>query len=155
TNFLNGVGSRSAIQTAILAPNAVPPTSLGSGSPVCDVFGQAMTAACIAAVGITDSYTTRAEQAGAPRPVARPPFDPPPGSARVSLGAEWRFDPAQYIPDPYLASGEPTGFNGSLPTKGNESVNEVFGEVRVPVLKDLPMVQQFTVNGAFRNSSYN
>jgi outer membrane receptor protein involved in Fe transport len=155
TNFLNGVGSRSAIQTAILRPNAIPPTGLGSGSPVCDVFGQAMSAACIAAVGITDSYTTKAEQAGAVGSVTGTAFDLPAGPVQFSLGLEWRFDSAQYIPDPYLASGEPTGFNGSLPTKGSESVNEVFGEVRVPLLKDVPAIQSLTANAAVRNSSYN
>ncbi len=30
----------------------------------------------------------------------------------------------------------------------------MFGEVRVPVLADLPLVKSFTVNAAFRNSSY-
>ncbi len=60
----------------------------------------------------------------------------------------------QYIPDPYLATGEPTGFNGSLPTKGSESVKEIFGEIRVPVIADMRFIKEFTINGAFRNSSY-
>ncbi|HEY5347698.1 MAG TPA: TonB-dependent receptor, partial [Rhizomicrobium sp.] len=146
TNFLTGVGSRSAIQNAIL--------SQGGAAPVCDVFGATMSAACVAAVGITDSYTTKAEQAGAVATVKGTAFDVPDGPVLFDLGAEWRFNSAQYIPDPYLASGEPTGFNGSLPTKGNESVKEVFGEVRIPVISGLALVKQFTINGAFRNSSY-
>jgi len=147
TNFLTGVGSRSAIQNSILRPSP-------AAAPVCDVFGQTMSAACIAAVGITDSYSTAAEQAGVVGSVTGTVLDLPAGPLAFNFGGEWRYDSAQYIPDPYLASGEPTGFNGSLPTKGHESVNEVFGEVRVPVLADLPMVKSFTINAAFRNSSY-
>lgn len=146
TNFLTGVGSRSAIQNAIL--------SQGGNPPVCDVFGAAMTTACVAAVGITDSYTTKAEQAGAVATIKGTAFDVPDGPVLFDLGGEWRFNSAQYIPDPYLASGEPTGFNGSLPTKGDESVREVFGEVRVPVISGVPLIRKFTVNAAFRNSSY-
>ena len=147
TNFLTGVGSRSAIQNAIL--------SQGGAAPVCDVFGAIfMSPACIAAVGITDSYTTKAEQAGAVASITGTAFDLPAGPVAFDLGGEWRYDFAQYIPDPFLQSGEPTGFNGSLPTKGSESVKEVFGEIRVPILIDEPLVKSFTVNGAFRNSSY-
>ncbi len=147
TNFLTGVGSRSAIQNAILRPSPL-------AAPVCDVFGQAMTTACINAVSITDSYTTKAEQAGAVASLTGTAFDLPYGPVAFGLGAEWRYASAQYIPDPYLASGEPTGFNGSLPTKGNTTVKEVFGEARIPVLADLPLIKQLTLNGAFRNSSY-
>ncbi len=59
------------------------------------------------------------------------------------------------MPDSFLSSGDVAGFNAALPTKGNESVNEVFGEMRVPLLKDIPVFQSLSVNGAFRNSSYN
>ncbi len=148
TNFLTGVGSRSAIQSAILRASP-------AANPVCDVFGATMSAACIAAVGITDSYTTKAEQAGAVASISGTAFTLPAGDVAFALGGEWRFASAQYIPDPYLATGEPTGFNGSLPTKGSETVNEVFGEIRIPVLSDVTLAKKFTINAAFRNSSYN
>jgi len=147
TSFLSGVGSRSAIQNAVLSQNGL--------APVCDIFGSNMSAACIAAVSISDSYTTKAEQAGAQATIAGTVFDAPAGPVQFDLGGEWRFDQAQYIPDPYMASGEPTGFNGSLPTKGSESVNEVFGELRVPVISDVPLIEKFTINSAFRYSDYN
>ncbi|HEU0095531.1 MAG TPA: TonB-dependent receptor, partial [Rhizomicrobium sp.] len=40
-------------------------------------------------------------------------------------------------------------------TRGSESVREVFGEVRVPLIKDVPLIQELSLNGAFRNSDYN
>lgn len=141
TNWLSGVGSRSAIQDAIL-------------SGTCDVFGARMSDACVSAVSITDQYTTKASQVGAVGSLSGTAFDLPAGPLQFSVGLEWRFASAQYIPDQYLATGEPTGFNYSYPTQGDESVKEVFGEARIPVLKDLPMIKSFTVNAAFRNSSY-
>jgi outer membrane receptor protein involved in Fe transport len=155
TNWLSGVGSRSAIQNSILEPGANPPTATGSGTPVCNIFGPNMSAACIKAVSITDQYTTKAEQAGAVASLTGTAVELPAGPAQFSVGLEWRFDSAQYIPDQYLATGEPTGFNYSYPTKGNTSVKEVFGEVRVPVLKDILLIKSFTANAAFRNSCYN
>lgn len=147
TNFLTGVGSRGAIQKAILSQNGQ--------APVCDVFGQTMSAACVAAVSITDSYTTKAEEAGSVAALKGTVVDLPAGPLEFDIGGEWRYEFAQYLPDPYLATGDPTGFNGSLPTRGSETAKEVFGEVRIPVLADLPFVEKFTVNGAFRNSTYN
>jgi iron complex outermembrane recepter protein len=146
TNWLSGVGARSAIQDAILSQNGQ--------APVCDIFGPNMSAACVKKVGITDQYTTKAEQAGAVGSLSGTAFDAPAGPVQFNLGLEWRFDSAQYIPDQYLATGEPTGFNYSYPTKGNTSVKEVFGELRVPVIKDVTLIKSLTVNGAFRNSSY-
>ena len=141
TNWLSGVGSRSAIQDNIL-------------NGTCNIFGPNMSAACVKAVGITDQYTTKAEQAGAVGSLSGTAFDAPAGPVQFNLGLEWRFDSAQYIPDQYLATGEPTGFNYSYPTKGDVSVKEVFGEVRVPVIKGVTLIKNFTVNAAFRNSSY-
>jgi outer membrane receptor protein involved in Fe transport len=34
-------------------------------------------------------------------------------------------------------------------------VREIFGETRVPLVKDAPLIQALSVNGAFRNSDYN
>ena len=141
TNWLSGVGSRSAIQDAIL-------------NGTCNVFGANMSAACVSAVSISDQYTTKAEQAGAVASITGTAFDMPAGPVQFNVGLEWRFASAQYIPDQYLATGEPTGFNYSYPTKGEESVKEIFGEVRIPLLADMPMIKKFTANGAFRNSCY-
>jgi outer membrane receptor protein involved in Fe transport len=148
TDWLSGVGSRSAIQNSVLE-------GAGGAAPVCDIFGLTMSPACVAAVAITDSYTTKTEEAGSVASLKGTVVDLPAGPLAFDVGAEWRYEFAQYLPDPYLQSGEPTGFNGSLPTKGSETAKEVFGEIRVPVLADLPLVKSFTVNSAFRDSCYN
>ena len=46
------------------------------------------------------------------------------------------------------------GFNPGLSTSGDVTVNEIFTEVRVPILADLPFVQKLTANGGYRSSDY-
>ena len=46
------------------------------------------------------------------------------------------------------------GFNPGLPTAGDVTAKEIFAEVRVPILADLPFVQSLTANGGYRSSDY-
>jgi outer membrane receptor protein involved in Fe transport len=93
--------------------------------------------------------------AGAQGSVTGTLFDLPAGAVAFALGGEWRSTAAVFVPDQFLASGDVAGFNAALPTRGSQSVREMFGEARVPLLKDLPLVQQLSLNGAFRVSDYN
>jgi outer membrane receptor protein involved in Fe transport len=147
TDHNTGGISRSRLQNAVL--------SVGGAAPVCDIFGQTMTAACVSAVAISSTYQTRAEMAGAQASITGTAFNVPAGPAEFALGGEWRFTSAQFDPDFFLNSGDVAGFNGSTPTKGNETVKEAFGELRVPVLAGVPLVDKFTANAAFRYSDYN
>src|SRR6185312_9350286 len=40
------------------------------------------------------------------------------------------------------------------PTRGSESVSEAFGEIRVPLVANLPAVENLSANSAFRYSDY-
>ena len=143
----NGNVSRSRLQDNLL--------SVGGAAPVCDIFGQNISAACVSAIGISATNVTSAQAAGAQGSVTGTLFDLPAGPVSFALGGEWRSTAAQYVPDTFLSSGDVAGFNAALPTKGYESVREVFGEARVPLVKDVPLIQQLSLNGAFRNSDYN
>jgi len=143
----NGSVSRSRLQDALLR--------VGNAAPVCDIFGQNITAACVNAIAITSTNVTSAQMAGAQASITGTLFDMPAGAVPFALGGEWRSTSAQYVPDQFLASGDVAGFNAALPTKGYESVRELFGEVGVPLLKDMPLVQSLIAKGAFRYSDYN
>jgi outer membrane receptor protein involved in Fe transport len=143
----NGNVSRSRLQDNLL--------SVGGAAPVCNIFGQNISAACVTAISITATNVTSAQMAGAQGSVTGTLFDMPAGPVALALGGEWRSTSAQYVPDQFLSSGDVAGFNAALPTKGYESVREAFGEVRVPLLKDMPLVQALSISGAFRNSDYN
>ena len=147
TERQSGSVSRSRLQDSLL--------SVGTAAPVCDIFGQNITAACVTAIGINSTTVTTAQMAGAQGSVTGTLFDMPAGPVAFALGGEWRSTAAVFVPDQFLASGDVAGFNAALPTKGSESVREFFGETRVPLLKDMPLVQQLSINGAFRVSDYN
>jgi outer membrane receptor protein involved in Fe transport len=71
-----------------------------------------------------------------------------------AVGAEWRDMASEVIPDEALSSGDVIGFNGAQPTKGSYSVKEIFGELLVPIIADVPFVDELTVRGAARYSDY-
>ncbi len=69
-------------------------------------------------------------------------FELPAGPVGFSLGYEYRRD---------------KGFNnetGNDPFNGNLSSNEGYGELLIPVLKDLPLVKSLSLEGAYRLSAY-
>jgi len=77
------------------------------------------------------------------------------GPIGFSVGAEHRKETAELHADPISASGG-TFFNAFTrfdpPTF---KVTEFFGELNVPILKDLPFAHELTISGAARRSHYN
>lgn len=68
-----------------------------------------------------------------------------------AAGIERRIVSASFIPDEFLASGDVAGFNAGEPTSGGYNVNEVFGELNIPVqVGDM----RLEVTGAARYSDY-
>lgn len=150
TERQSGSVSRSRLQDALLRVGGA-----NGPAPVCNIFGQNITPACVSAISITSTNVTTAQMAGAQGSVSGTLFDMPAGPVAFALGGEWRSTSAQYVPDSFLSSGDVAGFNAALPTRGSESVREAFGELRVPVIKDVPLIQSLSLNGAFRHSDYN
>lgn len=72
----------------------------------------------------------------------------------VVFGYEHRQDSSSFRPDTFLSSGDVLGFNAGRATKGRFNVNEIFGEVSIPLLEDVPFAENLTVWGAVRNSDY-
>jgi outer membrane receptor protein involved in Fe transport len=143
----SGSISLSRFQNAIL--------SQGGAAPVCNPFGQNMTPACASAIGITSNSGLRAEQQVVAGTLTGETFDLPAGPVAFDTGFEWRYDQAAYNPDVFLSSGDVSGWNAAKATHGTESVKEVYGEVRVPILADLAFARRLSLNGAFRYSDYN
>jgi outer membrane receptor protein involved in Fe transport len=82
-------------------------------------------------------------------------FRLPGGAIGFSLGAEHREEKASSIYDPVTASGA-TFLNAFAPfTPPKQKTNEFFGELRLPILADLPFIRELTAEGAARYSHYN
>lgn len=146
TELLQNAISRSRLQASLLRA--------GAASPVCNIFGGNVSATCAAAIRISATNTTEATLQVASANLAGELFQMPAGPVGFSLGVEWRRQEAQFTPDSFLSSGDVAGFNPGLPTGGDLTAKEVFGEVRIPLLHDTPFFNSLIVNGAFRYSDY-
>jgi iron complex outermembrane recepter protein len=149
TDRQSGSISRTNLQKNVLA-------ATNGGTPVCDLFGiGSLSQSCIDAITVNSSVLTIAEMQDINASITGTAFDLPAGPVQFVVGTEWRYTSAQYQPDAYSSSGDVAGINAASPTRGSMVAHEAFGELRVPVLTGLPFVEKFTVNGAFRYSTYN
>ncbi|MBD8734038.1 TonB-dependent receptor [Sphingomonas sp. CFBP 13706] len=81
-------------------------------------------------------------------------FDLGAGPVGIVFGTEYRREQGSYNPDFSLSSGDVVGFNAGEGLGGGYNVKEVYTEVAVPLLADLPFVKKLEVNGAYRYSYY-
>jgi outer membrane receptor protein involved in Fe transport len=81
-------------------------------------------------------------------------FSLPGGPIGFVVGAEYRRETNRYIQDP-LVSGGYTFYN-ALPdfVPPSFAVKEAYGEIRIPILKDMPFFHELTLSGAGRVSKY-
>ncbi|WP_068073238.1 TonB-dependent receptor domain-containing protein [Novosphingobium lentum] len=80
-------------------------------------------------------------------------FDLPGGPVGIALGVEHRYQFGSFTPDPIIQAG----LGADIPAQaasGSFKVDEVYGEIRLPLLKDLPFIQSLELNGAARYSHY-
>ena len=81
-------------------------------------------------------------------------FALPAGPIDWLLGLEYRDEKATEQNDPAVAGGQ-TFDQGRRPSfEGAFDVTEFFGEVRVPILVDLPFARELDIEGAYRNSDF-
>jgi iron complex outermembrane receptor protein len=78
----------------------------------------------------------------------------PAGDLKFALGADYRNISYNYLPDAEIQSGDPFTYNTQTPTKGASPVREVFGELLIPVVKDIPFFESVNVDIAARYSDY-
>ncbi|GHH61302.1 TonB-dependent receptor plug domain-containing protein [[Pseudomonas] boreopolis] len=78
----------------------------------------------------------------------------PAGDLALAAGVEHREEDAEYNPDALLQSGLSTDLAGA-PTKGGYKLDEVYLELNVPILADLPFAKELSLDMAGRYSDYN
>lgn len=86
-------------------------------------------------------------------------FELPGGPVSFVAGAEYRREEARSLPSLLelqagILGSDITWLGEAKPLKGVIEVKEIFGEVYLPLLQDLPFIQNLTVNGAYRYSDY-
>ena len=80
-------------------------------------------------------------------------FDLPGGAVGIAVGYEHRYQRGSFTPDPIIQAG----LGADIPAQaasGSYNSDEVYGEIRVPLLNDTPFFQQLEFDGAVRYSDY-
>ena len=80
-------------------------------------------------------------------------FDLPGGAVGVALGYEHRYQQGSFTPDPIIQAG----LGADIPAqaaRGSFDVDEFYGEVRLPLIKDVPFLNLVELNGAARHSNF-
>lgn len=80
-------------------------------------------------------------------------LDLPAGPVGFAVGYEHRLQSASFTPDPIVSAGLGADIPAQ-PAAGRFTSNEVYGELRVPLLKDRPFFDSLEVDGAVRHSAY-
>lgn len=83
-----------------------------------------------------------------------PLFELPAGRVMGFFGAEFRTSEIDDTPGLDSQLGNTYNFSTSAITRGDDSVWEAFGEIEVPLLRDMPFVNELSFNGSFRYTDY-
>jgi iron complex outermembrane recepter protein len=81
-------------------------------------------------------------------------FTVPAGKVRAAFGAEMRRNSIDDTPAVDSQTGNLYGFTSSSITRGSDKANDVFAEVEVPLLKNVPGARELTLNGSTRWADY-
>lgn len=137
---------------------AIGPVAACNATPGCvplNLFGGAgsITPAMLNWIGFTQRDNSKQRLTGITANITGDLFELPAGPVGVAFGYEHRAQSAEFNPDPIVAAG----FSADIPAqpaKGRYNVDEVYGEVRIPILKDQPAAYSLELNGAVRHSDY-
>ncbi|MGH8243606.1 MAG: TonB-dependent receptor, partial [Steroidobacteraceae bacterium] len=78
-------------------------------------------------------------------------FELPAGTLGFAVGYEHREEDGSFVPDPVVAAGE-TADVPTNPTAGGYDVDEFYGEVVVPIVKDVTGIDSLSLSAAARYS---
>jgi len=80
-------------------------------------------------------------------------FEMPAGPVGIAIGFEHRYQFGSFTPDPIIQAG----LGSDIPAQaasGSFKVDEFYGEIRVPLLRDAPFFNMLELSGAARYSKY-
>lgn len=148
------------------APVAGSTTSLGVPGPantaaalpgcvITDIFGAGkLSAAAVSFLRTNTHQISTYEERRLTAFVRGDAFQLPAGPVSTVLGYEYRESRAGLDVDAAQAAGNIYGFNAIQNQKGSVVVQELYGEVGVPLVKDLPFAKYIGLEGGYRYSDY-
>jgi len=85
-------------------------------------------------------------------------FDLPAGTIKFAAGTDYRSNEYTFKPDSQLNQPDGTsdilGYSVLRDASGSVDTYEVYGELLVPIVKDLPFIQEFNLDLGYRYSDY-
>lgn len=81
-------------------------------------------------------------------------FKLPGGPVGFAIGAEYRKEKSHYIPSDLTLAGALMDSSQAPISKGSFDVKEVFGEINLPILANMPFAENLSIGGAVRLSDY-
>jgi outer membrane receptor protein involved in Fe transport len=116
-----------------------------------NLFGNApISAACQARISLIAKNLTEIEQKVIEGTIQGELFQLPAGALQTAFGVQYRELDFNFQPDSGLQPGQVAGFNEQLPIKGYLDWYDVYTEALVPLLKDLPLVEEMSVTAGYR-----
>jgi len=133
-------------------------------------FGKgAITPECAAYITRSSNPKTEVEMTVFEATASGPVFELPAGSVQAAVGGFYKEDSYDFKPDAVLARQiaqdrtdpnspvtrfDIAGFNAALPISGEVDSTELFAELLVPILKDLPGAQRLDATFGYRWADY-
>ncbi|MEO6185313.1 MAG: TonB-dependent receptor [Steroidobacteraceae bacterium] len=127
-----------------------------TGLPIVSYFTPSQN--CVDAISGNMKHLTETKQNIAEVDVTGDLFSLPAGTIGSAWGASWRENTYRWRPDDQLtraSTNYPIGLFPTSKTQGSTNVKELYGELLVPLLKDIPGIQKFNLELGGRWSSYN
>lgn len=81
-------------------------------------------------------------------------FELPGGPVGFALGAEYRKEKSNFVPDAFLVQDALADLAPQFPETGSFDVKEVFAEINIPVLRGVPFADILQLGAAIRLSDY-
>ncbi len=159
--------SHGATRVTTISPGSVVKSKLytllnasDGGASICDggynPFGlTTLSSACYNYIVASPQQRTNIDQNIVEANLQGHAFNLPAGEVRFAIGVGYRGDNYDYKPDSDIANGTTIGVPSAGASSGSTHVYEGFAELRVPVLKNLPAVQNLDIDLAYRYSDYN
>ncbi|KCZ93813.1 TonB-dependent receptor plug domain-containing protein [Hyphomonas johnsonii] len=133
-------------------PDTIAPPSIDFLSP--GILSGANVSDLVAAIGGYQTGNTIYEQTTFTGVLAGELMELPAGALGVGFGAEYREFSIDDQPGVLTQGGDIWGSSTAGPTKGTNSVSEVFAEINVPLLKGAPLAEDVEFSGSVRAFDY-
>jgi iron complex outermembrane receptor protein len=131
-------------------------SATGCSQATFNVFGpNIVTPDCTAFISRTTKNSSRLEQENFEGSISGPiGAGLPAGDIQFSLGADYLSQDFDFLPDTLAATGDISGFNAQTPISGAIYQKELFAELQVPILENMPYAQALSATFGYRYTDH-